>query len=420
MACHIACRPEGLSMDGGASSSRRRGVGVLVAILIVVAAVLSYIGFVPTAAQNVVMSAPYVQGDVPLDPASDAWAAAPMLSVPLSGQIFVVPHGGGTITGLAARALVNDTAVSVLVEWRDGTRDVSIIRTEDFADSVAVQIIDASGGTPPFVCMGQTGFQTQIWQWRADRDPYAGGGLRLEDVYPNIYADWYPFENESDFYPSLYVGNVLMRQNETPVQVLVAGGAGTLAPADTVTVFGAGTWPSGSWRVVLSRKLAPAALSEVPLRLGQKFAISFAVWNGSAGERDGQKATSSWIDLYLYPSSSITDRPLIVAIIGVFLLAIIVVVLRQKPREPSPTTRANVKAPEGTNEAHRRTRREFLGLLGPAATGLGVAAAAAKIPGLAVLNPPAQDDANPLEWEDRRERMMGEFEEGYRKPRHLR
>jgi len=400
-------------------------LGVLFVAILGFAAAFATFGFVPTASQNIVLSAPYLRGRIPLDPESSEWSVAPALSVLLSGQVFVTPQGGGTITDLTIRAFVNRSAVAVLVEWRDGTRDTATIRTEDFADAVAVQLVDIASGSAPFVCMGQAAFQTQIWHWRADRDPYAGGGLRLEDVYPDIYADWYPFENESDFYPALSVGNIVA--NETPVQVLVAGGAATIAPAGTATVFGAGTWEQGSWRVVFSRRLEPATSSEVPLRPGGRFAISLAAWNGSAGERDGMKATSTWIDLSLTagPPVFVGD---VLLIIFAFILLIILVLGFRRPKERGPASvdepAREFEAPEERGESANdsgagQSRREFLLLFGPGLAGLGVSAA---VDGNLVARMAGSEGEgeDPAEWAAKRDALMAHFEDGYRKPNHLR
>lgn len=397
-------------------------------LLAALAAIFAGLGVIPTAAQNVVLSAPYLHGPVPLDPAAGAWGEAPALSVTLSGQMAVVPHGGGSISEVVARAYVNATALSILLEWRDATKDVSLIRTEDFADAAAVQIVDAAGGAPPYVCMGQTFFQTQIWQWRADRDPYAGGGLRLEDVYPNIYADFYPFQNESDFYPAPYVGNVLGPPNATPVQVLVAGGAGTLTPADRATVYGAGRWEAGTWRVVFSRALANATSEEIALRSGMTFAISLAVWNGNAGDRDGQKSTSTWMDFDLRPTyfDPTPWRPFfLAALVGGLILLAVWGRRRMRGRIKPPKKAAPYPSDvldralgrEGSAE-EPSDRRRFLSAVGLAAAGLGVSAFA-KLPGSAALVPPSQE-AEPIDGDARLRRLMDEFEEGYRKPRHLR
>ncbi len=417
-----------MAHDGSILGGRGSLVAVL-AVFVLLAAWFTYAGAVPTAAQNVTLSAPYRHGEVPLDPESSEWDLAPALAVTLSGQMAVIPHGGGSVTGLVARALVNSTALSILLEWTDNTKGVDALRTQDFADAAAVQIVSAAGTYPPFVCMGQSAFQTQIWQWRADRDPYAGGGLQLEDVYPNIYADWYPFQNESDFYPAPYVGNVLGGPNETPVQVLVAGGAGTLTETGRASVYGAGTWANGTWRVVFSRPLATTGAEEVPLTTGATFAISFAIWDGNAGDRDGQKSTSTWIDFELSPwyFDPAPYRPLFLT--GIAIVGLVVVLwarrrLRGRVRPPKPRGHYSSDTLDellGWKETPEEPsgRRKLLGLMGIGAAGMAVDALSRRA-GAAALAPSELSAEDTPPWPERRKRLMQEFDEGYLDPTHLR
>jgi hypothetical protein len=46
-------------------------------------------------------------------------------------------------------------------------------------------------------------------------------------------------------------------------------------------------------RMALTSNASPA------LRSGEKRAIAMAVWDGEAGDRDGQKVVSSWMELTL-------------------------------------------------------------------------------------------------------------------------
>jgi hypothetical protein len=274
---------------------------LILALLMGASWVAAIYGAIPTAAQNVVLTAAFVDGPLPLDPLSAGWSQRSPTSVPLTGQFIVTPTGGGSVPRLDARVVANGTGLNTAgVERRQlgpppnpgrGLRRLGGHPNRGRRRGHTTLRLHGAGQLPD-----------QIWQWRADRDPLAGGNLDLEDIYPGIYADWYPFVNESTFYPARHVGNILVAQNETPVQVLVAGGAGTITPADVTTVYGAGRWEEGRWRLVFSRKLEPSSSSEVPLRLGGRFAISFAAWNGAAGDRDGLKATSSWMEFRLAES----------------------------------------------------------------------------------------------------------------------
>jgi DMSO reductase family type II enzyme heme b subunit len=45
------------------------------------------------------------------------------------------------------------------------------------------------------------------------------------------------------------------------------------------------------------RSLAPTGQGAVALQAGATVPVAFAVWNGSAGDRDGKKSVTIWQDL---------------------------------------------------------------------------------------------------------------------------
>jgi DMSO reductase family type II enzyme heme b subunit len=45
------------------------------------------------------------------------------------------------------------------------------------------------------------------------------------------------------------------------------------------------------------RTLAPSGQGAVALRPGTALPVAFAVWNGSAGDRDGKKSVTIWQEL---------------------------------------------------------------------------------------------------------------------------
>jgi DMSO reductase family type II enzyme heme b subunit len=53
--------------------------------------------------------------------------------------------------------------------------------------------------------------------------------------------------------------------------------------------------------VMLRRGLAGRGPRAVTLTPGATVPVGFAVWNGSAGDRDGKKSVTIWQDLVLEP-----------------------------------------------------------------------------------------------------------------------
>ena len=99
-------------------------------------------------------------------------------------------------------------------------------------------------------------------------------------------------------------GNVVSDPlRKSPAEDLVAQGFGTLTarPRDSQAVDARGVYATGSYRVMLRRALAGTGPRAVTLTPGATVPVSFAVWNGSAGDRDGKKSVTIWQDLVLEP-----------------------------------------------------------------------------------------------------------------------
>jgi DMSO reductase family type II enzyme heme b subunit len=60
-------------------------------------------------------------------------------------------------------------------------------------------------------------------------------------------------------------------------------------------------YTTGTYRVMLRRDLSARGEGAVRLAPRTTVPVGFAVWNGSAGDRDGKKSVSIWQDLVLEP-----------------------------------------------------------------------------------------------------------------------
>ncbi|MCB7129818.1 MAG: hypothetical protein J3T61_09805, partial [Candidatus Brocadiales bacterium] len=96
------------------------------------------------------------------------------------------------------------------------------------------------------------------------------------------------------------VGN-LFSQEHRPSQVedINAIGFGSLASQGEAgqNVQGKGIYFEGTWRVVFKRTLACAGSNDIKFSKGSSIPMSFAVWHGERGDRNGQKAVSTWYSL---------------------------------------------------------------------------------------------------------------------------
>jgi mono/diheme cytochrome c family protein len=216
---------------------------------------------------------------------------------------------------VTVRAVHDGKEVALLMVWQDETNDHTAIRPQDFRDAAAVQF--SLTPTPPFFAMGATGAPINIWMWKSERQADLEPAFQeLENIYPNIGIDSYPnltrspleqpvrsaltLESDKTFVTGWGAGNIVSDpQRKSPTEDLTAQGFGTLRarPRIDQKVDAKGVYGEGSYRVMFRRTLSPTGEGAVALQPGSTVPVAFAVWNGSAGDRDGKKSVTIWQDL---------------------------------------------------------------------------------------------------------------------------
>jgi mono/diheme cytochrome c family protein len=217
---------------------------------------------------------------------------------------------------ITVRALHDGKCVALLLKWEDGSSDATAIRPQDFRDAAAVEF--ALAPDPPFFAMGQPGAPVNIWMWKSERQADLEPAFQdLEKVYPNIGIDSYPnllkspleqpmrnaltLESDPRFVTAWGAGNIVADPTRhSAAENLTARGFGTLAahPRAAQNVAASGEYSTGSYRVLFTRALA-GGRDAVSLAPAARVPVAFAVWNGSAGDRDGKKSVTIWQELYL-------------------------------------------------------------------------------------------------------------------------
>lgn len=245
----------------------------------------------------------------PLDP---AWQDVPEATVPLI-TLWQRTHAADVVR---VRAVRDGTALAIRLEWEDPGVDGWTLRPQDFADGAAVMfpLTDPPGS----FTMGDKGRPCNLWYWRFDRQLDGAKFLDLEDAYPGMVSDEYPFAaapkghgpipptpaHDPAFLTALAAGNPAARwARSTPVEDLNAEGFGTLEPQspEAQNVRGQGVWSGGAWSVVFLRSLSSPDARDVQLRPGGAVPVAFAVWDGRAGDRNGRKGVTIWHRLVLEP-----------------------------------------------------------------------------------------------------------------------
>jgi mono/diheme cytochrome c family protein len=219
---------------------------------------------------------------------------------------------------VTVQALHDGKQLAILLEWADDTHDKSAVRPQDYRDAAAIQF--ALGDAEPFFAMGEKARLVNIWMWKSEREADLAHFHDIDWQYPNTGIDTYPnlemapyeqplrdaltLHSDPTFITAWGAGNIVADPTRrSPAEDLTAQGFGTLQarPLAEQHVQARGVYGMGSYRVMFRRDLKPQGKSAVALSAGRKVPVAFAIWNGSAGDRDGKKSVSIWQDLILVP-----------------------------------------------------------------------------------------------------------------------
>jgi len=241
-------------------------------------------------AENTVVIAEKVEGDLPTGPDDKAWEVAQPTTFAMVPQIILKPRffkmANDTIT---AQALYSDKEVAFLLEWDDRTKSIpgdeaaAKIADENMTeDAVAVQlpVIAPEGLEEPYFVAGDGAKPVNIWKWSAGT-------------------------------------------TKSPAKVELADGQGleNLEARDgkAAGLTAKGVYKNGSWRVVVKRALKTAETgSDIQFEEGRFTPIAFAAWDGSNSEKARSYTLTTWYWLLLKPPTS--TKPIISGVIVALLL----------------------------------------------------------------------------------------------------
>lgn len=249
--------------------------------------------------------------NLPSHPDSGVWR----LAAPVNLHLMPLWWRTDRPEEVTVRAVHDGKDIALLMVWQDETNDHTAIRPQDFRDAAAVQF--SLTPNPPFFAMGAAGAPVNIWMWKSERQADLEPAFQeLEKIYPNIGIDSYPnltrspleqpvrsaltLESDKNFVTGWGAGNIVSDPTRnSPTEDLAARGFGTLQARPTIDqkVAGQGVYASGSYRVMFRRSLNATGQGAVALRPGTAAPVAFAVWNGSAGDRDGKKSVTIWQEL---------------------------------------------------------------------------------------------------------------------------
>jgi len=214
----------------------------------------------------------YVDEALPHRPGEALWGRAKYSSFALFPQMVVRErHFTPTVDSISVKALYNESEVAFLLEWDDATESIpgdkkakKLASGKLYRDMAALQLpskgsvyggADAKTHEPP-LAMGDETEPVRIWLWKSGAK---GGAQELSTLRYEGYER-----------PSLIDDNLkgLVRAE--------------------------GFYGDGTWSLVIRapRKSASTKAIFIP---GEFSPISFALWDGSNGERGARHSMSSWL-----------------------------------------------------------------------------------------------------------------------------
>lgn len=274
------------------------------------------------AAQEVTtISSRLVAATLPTGPSATLWQQAKLVAI-RTRTLWLRPNEIGPVR---VASFHNGKEIGILLEWDDPILNQEMLRHEDFRDAAAVQF-PMLAGEPSYI-MGEQKGPINIWHWKADWEADLAHYRDVQDRYPNMTWDLYPFlrsgsgtglrqvsEGDRDLvrvatasHDPTYLtgwgaGNLFSAPSRlTPVENLNAIGLGTLTsqPPEYQTVKGHGIWTDGRWRVVMVRSLQTANERDAQFTAGASVPVALGIWDGAQGDRDGRKAVTVWQRLIL-------------------------------------------------------------------------------------------------------------------------
>lgn len=262
-------------------------------------------GMIKPGAQDQVVQSPKiftahrVAGTLGDDPDAAAWASADATWLALMPLWW----RNDRVEGVSVQALHDGRTLALRVSWDDATKDDELIHQRDFGDALALELsIDTD---PPFFGMGASRNPVSIWQWKAGWQRDLSDRLTLADAFPNKPRGQLAQQGAPQdpvFMTATAAGNPLSQQDHPlAVENLSATGHGTLRslPIVDVAATGFGEWNDRRWSIVLLRDMWKPAPDGVLPEPGASLSAAFAVWDGSAGDRNGSKSVTIWHKLVL-------------------------------------------------------------------------------------------------------------------------
>ncbi|HLF18706.1 MAG TPA: c-type cytochrome [Candidatus Omnitrophota bacterium] len=252
--------------------------------------------------------------DINPDPLWEEWSKIEPISIGLTPLWWRDER----IEKVDVKVVYNQDKMAIYLSWNDPIQDDDVVAMQAFSDGAALQF--SMKKDPPFFGMGNPQDSVYMWHWKSGWQNTTDGRKDIESRYPNIGTDWYssdkhyqhgeefdPKESSAKYHDPQFLtawgaGNPVADVEKTEnAEQAVAAGQGTYKayPAAATDVDANGVWKDGRWHVVFVRSLKVSNKKDLQLDRANTVSIAFAIWDGSAHDRNGQKSVSIWNELVI-------------------------------------------------------------------------------------------------------------------------
>ncbi len=251
--------------------------------------------------------------EISLDPFADQWSKAN----PVFVSLMPLWWRDDRVEGVEVKVLYSKDKIGFYLSWQDVSDDSDSVAVQSFPDGAAIQF--SSDKNPPFFGMGEKDNPVSIWHWKASWQGDEKERTDIESRYPHAAVDWYkaqkdyqpgaPFEikdsktrfHDPEFITGWGAGNPLSDpQQHGASEAATSEGLGSYTTQKSLKneIQTQGINRDGKWHVVFVRQRSSADKKDVQFKAGE-VSVAFAIWDGSGGDRNGQKMVSIWNKLIL-------------------------------------------------------------------------------------------------------------------------
>jgi mono/diheme cytochrome c family protein len=259
-----------------------------------------------------------ISGEIDLNPFAGQWNNVEPVRVSLTPLWW----RDDRVEKVDVRAVHNGEEIAFLLSWEDQDNNDNLVEIQSFSDGAAIQL--SSQDDPPFFGMGEQNAPVHLWHWKSAWENNGDKRRDIEHNYPDAAVDYYTSQKNYDrgqafelsasasrFHdPQLMTGwgagnPVSDPTNESSAEEAMSKGLGTYTTQrpKMEKVDARGVWNNGKWHVIFTRSLTASDENGLSLKAGGSASVAFAIWDGRAAERNGQKSVSIWNSLLIEQSS---------------------------------------------------------------------------------------------------------------------